>query len=619
MSSKNLTSFGFIPDAKENCFDITFLLENEKVPSRKTLALAAVKWISENKNRYTASGAGLNKIAAIENSLQYELPEQADALSKFHADFINNPYICENCITADNVGNKITACEIQCYMVNLPGISIPLGIVKSIWGEQLANKIISEFMLDRNDRFYDALTNNINYGKAYSKSEKNECKLKRELGFNIFLYSITLLLATYFVVTRLFLGVDFSNIGNVVKQSASMIQAAGFLTEVSYGINHNSILCFICLLFAVLWFIRVCCLISPFKHDCARFSLHSKRTALYRKCTDLLDHLAILAHYTHDRIEFINSNAAKIYDAGIEIIYDNPIPKLVTTLNKTSKPADLSPAKSKLPNIWKSMLYLLFAILTVLLSFNITNSSVNDFVNTCAQTTTSYFEGINLFAYNKYTVSENTAIYSKESTDSLKVYNISPGEYFRILGSSSENDDAYLVKIFTEYGYISGWLIDVRLVDYSPTNDSSVFTAPIANAEASSTGAGTVKSMFDGKSYTRWGEGGNNGGVGEYVDMNLENVFDIKTLMIQSGNCYSDWLFTVSNRPIKFTAQFYVGDVLNESVSFEVANIQSKQYLHLTRPVQATKVRLIIDGVTEGSIYKKAFITELALYGSNQD
>ncbi|MBR5479787.1 MAG: discoidin domain-containing protein [Clostridia bacterium] len=615
-------------------FDIDAYVHGKTIPSRDELTTYAIEWVLNNieerkppLNRpfYHVPKEHAAAVLALKNALSLGLNEKIAALNTFFASFLNNPYTYEHCLNESEKSSLATCWHISGYYVNFVNISIPIGILDVFWDDTTVSNIISAFMIEKNNQFDSTLAYNAVICDGYSKKNEAEKKTKSEYKKHVILTILLFLLVVPFIVNRLFVGVDWANIPYVSTSSGNIFHAVGYLTEAAYGINRNSIIGFLCVTVAILWFFRVLSIILPFKDEAKMLYTYSRRFSVYKKARKISSCLQELQNSTHAREEFTLANFKQLKHVVIRKSKVNQLPSYICELNKTALSATVKHPARKLPTTKKLAFLLVMAIITTGLHVNLTSDDVINGANNLAKTVTTFVEEVGFHASLKYTVKEPSVLYGTSTRGSVPLYDIRPGDYFRILQSSSDADAPTQIRIFTEYGYINGWVFNAKFVNYTPSNDPSICIAPIALASSSSSDSGNLKSMFDGKSYTRWTAGGDSGGIGEFVDMRLNDAYPIKAFMIQSGNCYSDWLFNVSNRPVTFTLDFYdyneteKTSTLVESITVHVDNTQSKQYIHFNKSVSSNYVRLTINEVVEGSIYKKACITEFSLYSENSD
>jgi hypothetical protein len=141
----------------------------------------------------------------------------------------------------------------------------------------------------------------------------------------------------------------------------------------------------------------------------------------------------------------------------------------------------------------------------------------------------------------------------------------------------------------------------------------------VARAEASSTiqQDGVDNSphvLTDGTQGSSWQDGVDGDGIGENVTFHFDKTYNVRFLVLRLGNWYSGGsYYAANNRPQTMT--FELG-----SRKFQVTfpDEMREFCVELSEEVEASSLKMTIDGVYKGSEYDDTCINEVDLYGAPQ-
>lgn len=128
--------------------------------------------------------------------------------------------------------------------------------------------------------------------------------------------------------------------------------------------------------------------------------------------------------------------------------------------------------------------------------------------------------------------------------------------------------------------------------------------SPVSAVSASSTLRGDVKShdvwnLLDDDKNTNWCEGASGFGIGETIQFDFKDTYQLHNVRIRGGNRASERLFYVNGRPRDLTLTFSDGT----SMSFRLTDAMESQDMPLSEPVMTSSLTITIDSVYEGSAH----------------
>lgn len=124
--------------------------------------------------------------------------------------------------------------------------------------------------------------------------------------------------------------------------------------------------------------------------------------------------------------------------------------------------------------------------------------------------------------------------------------------------------------------------------------------------------------IIDNSAVTDWQEAktGTDDGIGEWVKLDFQSSTKINVLQFNMGNQHSYNEFMENNAPKSVTLEFSGG----ESVQCTFEHFFDTQYVYLSRPVETTYVKVIINSVYNGTLYHDTAISEAcAFYDSGYE
>lgn len=537
-----------------------------------------------------------------------------EALDNFAKNFMNNPYMYESGLFYLCDADKIRAANSAFYLVKVGRVVVPIGLLKEIISEETAKIIIRSFFDKKNSEFNVVLQNNKEASMQFSPTTEKDLNIAKKLKFRKRLSIVLIILSAWFAIEKLILGVQWQKIPEVIRSGADFIPCVGFLTEKSYGINHNSVLCLIILFVSVLWLITFLRLVSPFSKEHKSYKIYKIRAEISTRCKNINLNLHNLIEDNDTRLYFILENLNVLdnidFDCGSKAVAENMI-----YINNAAKIQSVSTPKTFLPNTGK----LVFMLLLVVFSFysvsdlNVINAE--NVVDEAYCTVAKLVDGIKFKMVKKYTANDVIPVYTKSDNVDFVVYEMQPGESFEIVDYNYSDDYIFGIRILTRYGFVNGWINNSDFSYYSP----SVSKLTVASASATSEGYySTANKAIDSKASTAWCENVDGYGENEYIDIYLEQVSPIDVVMIQIGNNSSKGTFEKNSRPHILSVEFFKDGQFLKNAYVVLSDVSRAQYFQLNKSIEADKVRFVIDTVTEGENYKDTYISELALFCTEQ-
>jgi predicted nucleic acid-binding Zn ribbon protein len=120
--------------------------------------------------------------------------------------------------------------------------------------------------------------------------------------------------------------------------------------------------------------------------------------------------------------------------------------------------------------------------------------------------------------------------------------------------------------------------------------------------------------LTDGYQWSSWQEGVDGDGIGENITLHFDKTYNVKFLVLRLGNWYSSGAYYAPNgRPQTMT--FELG-----TRKFQVTfPDEMKEFcVELSEEVEASSLKMTIDGVYKGTQYDDTCINEVDLYGAPQ-
>lgn len=146
---------------------------------------------------------------------------------------------------------------------------------------------------------------------------------------------------------------------------------------------------------------------------------------------------------------------------------------------------------------------------------------------------------------------------------------------------------------------------------------SSYIKAGVSSASASSELvqadrpdiSNAASKAVDGDVITSWQEAVNGYGEGEYIDINLNNKYDIRAITFNMGNWRDKENYNVNSRPKDIT--IWLG---SESYKVTIPDGMTQYCVEFSSAVEANKVTVRVDSVYAGSEYDDTCISEITIY-----
>lgn len=120
----------------------------------------------------------------------------------------------------------------------------------------------------------------------------------------------------------------------------------------------------------------------------------------------------------------------------------------------------------------------------------------------------------------------------------------------------------------------------------------------------------TPERVTDGDLSTAWVEGLDGNGVGESITFTFDRTYLVSGLRINAGYQKSEKLYQMNNRPASLTLTF--SDGTQQTVVLQ--DVNARQDITLSLPVETQSVRLSIASVYSGTTYADTVISELSFY-----
>ncbi|MBS6195639.1 MAG: zinc-ribbon domain-containing protein [Clostridiales bacterium] len=154
------------------------------------------------------------------------------------------------------------------------------------------------------------------------------------------------------------------------------------------------------------------------------------------------------------------------------------------------------------------------------------------------------------------------------------------------------------------------------LVLEAPVIDNvTLFKLAVADAEASSviSQEGTNNNpilLFDDREDTSWQEGVDGFGIGESIDIELEDTSEVEYLSFKLGNWKNDKYYFGNAKPktITIMAGEFVGQVT-------FTGDRTTEWIKFSKPVKVDEISLVIEDVYPGTSWEDTCITEMGIYG----
>ena len=630
---------------QESAFDVT-----EKVGGKLAvgeLASKAVGWISENEKKYKSKGGKHNIFDGIKSVSKYSPPEIfIGLLEDFRKVFLNNPYIYENSFHKKSCDKLLTSESILCYLVLCDGVYVPLGVLEEILckdeaGKNVFRDIVGEFLdscmiIWKNTMNSDIslCVNNMkvrtgSLGDNDAESRKYASN-KRVYGTKGIICALVMIIALAFCGKWLIFGVDLKNALDIYSKcdgaDGDFRLFLGFITEKGYGINHNSFLNLILLAVSVIWLLAAVISI-PTLVRCIKMSREYGKRASYCSVNKWVkEKLESKIKKSESELAEIKKSKSDISLLKIEKRENNRLFKAAEGIELAGTPENISVKRAvglngNIPGFGKLIFTLILVVATVY-GGHIAPEKGVDAVNLITKKVSFILDERAVYAKTEYRVKDTTPVYIKPGVDSFVLYELAPDSlFYRLPAEENEfsaeliGENTYKIRFLTEYGYLSGWVVEPLVSAYSADEDESLVKVNPLEAASSRTDHGKPQNVCDGKNYTSWGVSGDKGGVGDYVELMLPEGTEVSALMIQTGNRY----FGTNSRPTAFNLEFFEGDILKEALETELEDNSKKQYVTISKPVKATKVRFVIAGYEEGSMFNNLYITNLSVYSKTEE
>lgn len=584
----------------------------------RTIARASIDWIVKNKKKYICKSAQAeNLFSKLEaTSSEAESEYYALQLAAFHMGFVNNPYVFENGFFKEKSETKIYSKDIICYFVLYEDLFIPIGVVKDFVSEPVFCEIVSAFLRERLECFKSVVGDEIRIcGECYEIIEDSGVRKNNMGKLKTFIWGFTILLAISFILKWLVFGLDWKSCETVMSGTDNFFQAIGFLAEKNYGINHNCWLNYVCFFVSLFWLVFVIFSVSPFSSS----MIKGKKVAAASRCYSRTRYIEkkLLTYITEgeEQIKLLNeiqpsefSQIKTQQKKNSRIFrYAEYVETVACEIDEYSS-ENAEYAKRKNAGLVFALLFFVLALGTVKLGMVSTDDDFLEKVNSQVIRIQNICDDKSTYAQKEYYGNSNVLVYAKPQVESLVLYELSAGQGYYIQ-EESENE-MISVRFLTEYGYLSGWIENTPSTEYCAEDDDEIKRIAPSGALGNRQDFGEAENVYDEKSYTSWGVDGDEGGVGDYIELHLSEITPVDVLAIQTGNRY----FGINSRPVAYTVEFLSDDALVASVDIRLEDSSKNQSFKLNKSVSADRVRFVIKDFVEGSAFNNLFISELSLY-----
>jgi len=583
----------------------------------------AVKWIRQHKEMYECFGEEAEKAYSYISECK---PEQYEkVLNSFSKLFFNNIYMYEKKITDTYKPSYISASHILCYFVRFCNVTVPLAVLGIYFDADDMTKIIKWFLGIQNTDFYNALVSNCEKCNKYTNGLSSDEKTKKRFFSGIVLWGGLFLFIALVVLKRIIMGVNFGIILPAFKSGAKLFQIIGIITHEAYGIDINCTLNTIILVASLLWLVVGILIFKPVLREVRNHKDYSKKYELLKTCELLKSVLDKCIRQDATRKKFIENKGDEI-KATVAGDFDNAyiIDGRAKCLNAAGPIESSYIPEPKLPGKGLAVFLIVLMLLTCYLNVNSAKPEFQETYNAFMLDISDGIKDTAVYAYKGYCVTEPTAVYSSPDENGMEIYVISPSEPFEWTYENEESTDYYGIRFRTEYGDISGWIKKTGTVLFKPSANPDMTKQYPAALTASSTAKGKVNNINDGDITTVWGEGFEGAGIGEWVELGYNEAVPVDALAFRTGNCKNTWLFSGSDKPVRFTVNFYRSGTLQEviDVTLETDELFKEckkiQYVCLNRTVMADKITFVIADIDDVKLNDVSYIAELAVYGTEK-
>lgn len=600
----------------------TFDFDN--LPGKKEeydLLYDAVRWYKKNEAHYNVPhGKCRDLFDRMDDYIRNKrtATEYKDFLNEIADSFLNNPYLYDNNMYDNKKNPRITADCIACYLVSYRGTMIPIGIVKIGFGDEITNSVVSSFMSVKSTEFQIILDNEIR------DCDKFICE-KKVFGKRVFGHILRAVMdwlivcaSVFFVFERLIRGVDWSILSSLITEGGSVFHLAGVVTEAAYGVSRNSTLCLLLLILSIIWaFIFIRHIKTVFVETRQAIDYICTYVCL-KRCRRLKACLWNLSEQKGTRTNGFDEGGSGIELSTITPSKSNEIVFCSRFLNQIGLRLRPLNTNAKVCSIFWLLVLMLFMMATLQVNKIPDTPETFERYNELVQKISLSADQMTLYADRKYVVTQPAIVYPTAYGGQYAVCELNQGQPFRFVSEETDENKSRKVKFFTEHGFISGWLLDATITEYSPVRDDTLVKKHPNGVEASSTSYGIPTNVCDGTDMSIWVEGADGGGVGEYVDFIYEQAFPVRALVFGNGNCYSQKRYEECGRASEYTVEFYNNDTFVDKIKIALEDVRKTQNIFINKGIFANKVRFVIDGCIAGSKNENACITQLAVYAEKE-
>lgn len=183
----------------------------------------------------------------------------------------------------------------------------------------------------------------------------------------------------------------------------------------------------------------------------------------------------------------------------------------------------------------------------------------------------------------------------KEYAAELQIPQLFPAEHFEEPSALPETQAATVTATQPQ-----------RQIALVPVSD------PVLSTSASSTYSGDrathdVANLLDGDGKTNWTEGVQGDGIGQYVQFDFRDTYELVSVTIRAGNHFDKDRYINNSRPENITVTFSDGT----SISCTLRDVMEDQLLCLSAPVTTSSVRITIDSAYHGYLYEDTVISDV--------
>lgn len=579
-----------------------------------------VQWIQAHIEDYHAIGEHAKKALQNLQNTDTETSGQAaalKALQDFFSFYFNNPFAFENGIKMDDEEYLFSEL-LDCYFLKLKkGLCMPIGCLRDFMQGDM-EFLIEEFLAGTKNslRKYTELVDSTSRQLQIKRREfsfGNAATLRRAVA-GCFIAVISVCMIIYTVLKA-----DIGNLNAYLSGTETPFQAAGFLFEEGFKINHNSFSARVLVILLIVWLVNAIII----NRQCVFELRNGQRREALLKGFRLSDNLrtwgADICKESESQYKFVKENffsEKKIYLSREK--WDHGNKQHIHAVLAEGLSISETEIGRKLPRNWILAVLTGLTVLSIIFFVGIQTENGRAFFDEKVKQAEQSFHAAGLKQIEYYQTKKAVNLRAANDKDALILCKVSENTKVQIT-QKLEDADRYKVKVLTKYGYVSGWIYKDYLQRYDPMQDGEALRAKIIDASASShlnpTKTYGPKKVYDHKISTCWEEAEIGDGIGEWIRIDLKKAGDIAAIGIFNGNGKSKKSYYQNGRVTRLNVIFlYEDEEVGKEQCVLADGYRRMQYITFNKTVLADAIQLEIEEVASGSKYEDTCIAEISVY-----